>query len=113
MSITITCEFENPYQARQAAERLRRRGYIVSQNKSASAAPLSGTLLVAYPYGNTGGNTFGNNLMGALSPIAENGTILGTTPKERRPVISVLTDDTQTADARVLLTALGGRIIQS
>ncbi len=113
MSITITCEFENPYQARQAAERLRRRGYIVSQDKSSPKTPLGGTLLVAYPYGSTGGNTFGNNLMGALPPIAENGTILGTTPKEHRPVISVLTDDTQTADAKVLLTALGGRILKS
>lgn len=111
MSITITCEFENPYQARQAAERLRRRGYIVSADKSQT--PLSGTLLVAYPYGNPGGNTFGNNLMGALPPIAENGTILGPTPKERRPVISVLTDDTQTADAKILLTSLGGHIIKS
>lgn len=113
MSITITCEFENPYQARQAAERLRRRGYIVSQDKSAPQPALGGTLLVAYPYGNPGGNTFGNNLMGALPPIAENGTILGETPKQRRPVISVLTDDTQTADAKILLTSLGGHIIKS
>ena len=112
MSITITCEFENPYQAHQAAERLRRRGYTVSSDKNQSRqAPGAGTLLVAYPYGNPGGNTFGNNIMGALSPIAGNGVLMKTEPGEKKPVISVLTDDTQTADAKVLLEGLGGRIL--
>lgn len=112
MSITITCEFENPYQARQAAERLRRRGYIVSgQHGAHQTANGAGTLLVAYPYGNTGGNSFGNNLMGGLPPIAGNGIIMNTPPHREKAVISVLTDDTQTSDAKILLEGLGGHIL--
>ena len=108
MSITITCEFENGYKAHQAAERLRRKGYTVSANqRTAQRYPGAGTLLVAYPYGAPGGNTFGNSIMGALPPMAENGVVAG--PK--KPVISVLTDDTQTADARILLESLGGKIL--
>lgn len=69
MSITITCEFENPYQAHQAAQRLRRRGYTVSSDRSqVRQAPGAGTLLVAYPFGNPGGNNFGNNLMAGFPP---------------------------------------------
>ena len=107
MSITITCEFENGYKAHQAAERLRRKGYTVSSRHDAPRHPGAGTLLVAYPFGAPGGNTFGNSIMGALPPMAENGLISG--PK--KPVISVLTDDTQTADARILLESLGGKIL--
>ncbi len=108
MSITITCEFQNPYQAQQAAQRLRRRGYTVSGLSSHTSAPSAGkAMLVAYPYGTTGGNTFGNNLMASLPPLAGNGV----TTSEKKPLISVLTDDTQTADARTLLESLGGRIL--
>lgn len=32
-------------------------------------------------------------------------------PGDKKPMISVLTDDTQTADARLLLESLGGRIL--
>ncbi len=106
MSITITCEFENPYLAQQATDRLRRRGYTVSSPRHTK--PLSeGNLLVAYPYGAAGGNTFGNNLMGGLPAMAGNGILTG----DQKPLVSVLTDDTQTADARRLLESLGGRIL--
>ena len=112
MSITITCEFENPYQAHQAAERLRRRGYTVSDHRSASRKSSgAGTLLVAYPFGSPGGNSFGNNLMGGLPPMAGNGIMMNTEPGAKKPIISVLTDDTQTADAKALLEALGGNIL--
>ena len=104
MSITITCEFQNPYQAQQAAQRLRRRGYTVSDSIGRSASAGS-ALLVAYPFGLAGGNTFGNNLMAGLPPMAGNGVMTSS----KKPLISVLTDDTQTADARKLLESLGGR----
>ncbi len=107
MSITITCEFSDPYQAQQAAQRLRRRGYTVSGVSGSRGPALGGTLLVAHPYGAPGGNTFGNNLLGGLPPLAGNGLMTSAA----RPLISVLTDDTQTADARALLEALGGHII--
>lgn len=108
MSITITCEFQNPYQAQQAAQRLRRRGYTVSGLSSQTSASTSGApVLVAYPFGAAGGNSSGNNLMAGLPPLAGNGVMTS----EKKPLISVLTDDTQTADARNLLEALGGRIL--
>ena len=59
-----------------------------------------------YPYGATGGNTFGNSLLGALPPMAANGITLG-----NPSTISVLTDDTRSAQARSLMESLGGRII--
>lgn len=105
MSITITSEFENPYQAQQAAQRLRRRGYTVSGVTGRAGAPMGNALLAAYPFGVPGGNSAGNSLMGSLPPMAGNGIL------EKKPLISVLTDDTQTADARRLLESLGGRIL--
>ena len=106
MSITITGEFASPQQARQAAQKLRRRGYTVSGKPQARDGVPGSTLLVAHPFGATGGNTFGNSLMGAMPPVAENGV---TAPAEA--LVSVLTDDTQAADCRRLMTALGGRIL--
>ena len=53
MSITITCQFQHPYQAQQAAERLRRRGFTVSQRRD-PVPHTQGNLLVAYPYGTAG-----------------------------------------------------------
>lgn len=108
MSITITCQFAYPYEARQAAQRLRRRGYIVSERTRRSSAD---PLLVAYPYGTSGGNTAGNGLMAALPPLAGNGVMLHQSQRQELPVLSVLTDDVQYADARALLEALGGRIL--
>lgn len=110
MSITITCQFQHPYQAQQAAQRLRRRGFTVSQ-RQVTTPRTPGNLLVAYPYGTTGGNTFGNGLMGAMPPIAENGLVTGAKPEQEKTVLSVLTDDTQTRDARLLLESLGGKIL--
>lgn len=110
MSITITGEFDHPYQAQQAAQRLRRRGYTVSQRQAVKDRTPPGNLLVAYPFGMAGGNTFGNNLMGSLPPMAGNGVMV--TRKESM-VLSVLTDDTQAADAKRLLEAMGGRILQA
>ena len=108
MSITITGEFSNAYEAKQAAQRLRRRGYIVSDNRGRPAAPLFGDkLLVAYPFGATGGNTIGNSILGAMPPMAENAAAAGAD----RPLVSVLTDDTQSAHARSLMESLGGRIL--
>ncbi len=105
MSITITCQFPDPYQAQQAAQRLRRRGYTVSGLSGGFSQ--SRNLLVAHPLGAPGGNTFGNNLLGGLPPLAGNGV----PAPEGRPLLSVLTDDTQTAHARSLLEALGGHIL--
>lgn len=110
MSITITCQFQHPYQAQQAAQRLRRRGFTVSE-KPAASSPTPGNLLVAYPYGTAGGNTFGNGLMGALPPMAENGILTGGRQPRENTILSVLTDDTQTRDARLLLESLGGKIL--
>lgn len=109
MSITITGKFSHPYEARQAAERLRRRGYTVSVGEAAKQSPLpADPLLVAYPYGQTGGNSFGNNLMGGLPPLAGNGILLHTPKKEPEALVTVLTDDTQARDARLLMESLGG-----
>ena len=109
MSITITCEFSHPYEARQAAERLRRRGYMVSTRQKPQDIPAD-PLLVAYPYGITGGNQAGNQLMGALTPLAGNGVLLHTPGPKESSILSVLTDDTQAHEARQLLEALGGKI---
>ena len=108
MSITITCQFQHPYQAQQAAQRLRRRGFTVSQRRDTQKPE---NLLVAYPYGTTGGNTFGNGLMGAMPPMAENGVLTGAKRSQEGTVLSVLTDDTQTRDAKLLLESLGGKIL--
>ena len=110
MSITITCQFQHPYQAQQAAERLRRRGFTVSQRRD-PVPHTQGNLLVAYPYGTAGGNTFGNGLMGAMPPMAENGVLTGAGRSQEETVLSVLTDDTQTRDAKLLLESLGGKIL--
>ena len=110
MSITITCRFDSAAAAQQAAERLRRRGYMVSSKQKPLDIPAD-PLLVAYPYGMTGGNSAGNRLMGALPPISGNGVMLHTPKPQDSPVLSVLTDDTGVRDARQLLTALGGQII--
>ena len=108
MSITITGEFKTPYEARQAAQRLRRRGYIVSGSDRRPAAPLVGDkLLVAYPYGATGGNTIGNSILGAMPPLAENGV----SAPSGGALVSVLTDDTQSDDAARLMESLGGRVL--
>ena len=48
MSITITCRFDSPAAAQQAAERLRRRGYMVSSKQKPLDIPAD-PLLVAYP----------------------------------------------------------------
>lgn len=108
MSITVTCEFESSHQAQSAAERLRRRGYMVGFTKK---APASDPLLVAYPYGATGGNTAGNSLMASLPPMAGNSILLHVPEKPKKPLLSVLTDDTQAPECRRLLTALGGRLL--
>ena len=70
MSITITGEFASPQQARQAAQKLRRRGYTVSGKPQARDGVPGSTLLVAHPFGAPGGNTFGNSLMGATAGFA-------------------------------------------
>ena len=107
MSITITGEFRTPYDARQAAERFRRRGFIVSGSHRQPGAPLVGDrLLVAYPFGATGGNTIGNSILGAMPPMAENGI----SAPSGGCLVSVLTDDTQSADAARLMESLGGRV---
>ena len=110
MSITITCKFENPYEARQAAQRLHRKGCMVSFREQPRDIPAD-PLLVAYPYGASGGNSAGNSLMGALPPMSGNGVMLHTPKPQDSSVLSVLTDDTGGRDARQLLTALGGQII--
>lgn len=112
MSITITCEFRHPYEARQAAERLRRRGYIVSTRTSEHSDSMpSDSLLVAYPYGQVGGNSSGNHLMGAMPAMAGNGILLHTRNSQSPTLVSVLTDDTCANDAKLLLQGLGGHII--
>lgn len=68
-------------------------------------------LLVAYPYGASGGNSAGNSLMGALPPLAGNGVLLHTPEPQRPAILSVLTDDTQVQDARQLLQSMGGQIL--
>lgn len=111
MSITITCEFSNPYEARQASERLKRRGFMVSAQKKASEPIPADPLLVAAPFGAAGGNNMGNSLMAALPPLAGNGVILHTPKPCDTAIVSVLTDDTQAREARRLLEALGGHIL--
>ncbi len=108
MSITITCEFPSDHQARSAADRLRRRGYLVSSGKKQKPAD---PLLVAYPYGMTGGNTAGNGLMAAMPPMAGNSILVHVPSRQETALISVLTDDTQAPECRQLLTALGGRVL--
>lgn len=107
MSITITCEFSSDHQARNATDRLRRRGFIVSGKGPEKNTPL----LVAHPYGTAGGNAGGNSLMAALPPMAGNSILMHAPPKQSAGLISVLTDDTQAPECRRLLTALGGRIL--
>ena len=111
MSITITCKFSNPYEARQASERLKRRGFMVSAQKKLPEPIPADPLLVAYPYGAAGGNNMGNSLMGALSPLAGNGVMLHTPKPQDASIVSVLTDDTQAREARRLMEALGGHIL--
>lgn len=110
MSITITGRFENPLKARQATERLSRRGYIVSSPRK-KAAPISDPLLVAHPYGAPGGNTSGNGILAALPIMAGNGVMVHTPEPERDTLVSVLTDDTHEKDVRELLGALGAKIL--
>ena len=107
MSITITGEFKTPYDARQAAERLRRRGYIVSSDRRPAAPLIGDKLLVAYPFGATGGNTIGNSILGAMPPMAVNSI----SAPSGGALVSVLTDDTQSSDAVRLMESLGGRIL--
>lgn len=109
MSITITCEFQNRHQADAAAQRLRRRGYMVSDRTK--KRPAADPLLVAYPYGTPGGSTAGNSLMASLPPMAGNSILLHVPEKTGRPLLSVLTDDTRVSEARSLVEALGGRIL--
>lgn len=110
MSITITGQFDNPLKARQARERLQRRGYIVSGTKR-TPEPISDPLLVAYPYGFPGGNTSGNGILASLPIMAGNGVMVHTTDKPHTAVVSVLTDDTQAGDVRELLRAMGATIL--
>ena len=110
LSITITCKFENPYEARQAAQRLHRKGCMVSFREQPRDIPTD-PLLVAYPYGASGGNSAGNGLMGAMPPLAGNGVLLHTPEPQRPAILSVLTDDTQVQDARQLLQSMGGQIL--
>ena len=112
MSFTITCEFQHPYQAQQAAQRLRQKGYLVSMDRRKKvSSPVADPLLVAYPYGFPGGNTAGNALMGSLPPLAGNGVMMHTPAKETPSVVTVIVDDTQRAEAKRLLTVLGGHIL--
>ena len=112
MSITINCEFSSLHEAKQAAARLHRRGYMVSLGKKpVSRYPVEDPLLVAYPYGYPGGNSSGNNLMASMPPMSGNGVLLHTPETGSRNILSVLTDDTEAREARQLLTALGGRIL--
>ena len=99
MSITITCRFNSAAAAQTAAERLRRRGYMVSSKQKPLDIPAD-PLLVAYPYGMTGGNSAGNSLMGALPPLSGNGVMLHTPKPQDSPVLSVLTDEIGRASCR-------------
>ena len=109
MSITITCEFENRHQADTAAQRLRRRGYMVSDRTR--KRPAEDPLLVAYPYGISGGNTPGNGIMASMPSMAGNSILLHVPEKSGRPLLSVLTDDTRASEARSLMEALGGKLL--
>lgn len=110
MSITVTFEFEDGRQAENARQRLRRQGYMVSTRKQPQA-PSYDPLLVAYPFGAVGGNSAGNNLLGALPPLAGNGVLLHRPGQPEKHLVSVLTDDVGAPEARRLLTAYGGRAI--
>lgn len=100
MSITLHCEFSDRQSARGAADRLRRRGFAIREPETPPPMVLTA------PYGLAGGNRDGNALMGALPPLAGAGLFSG--PRNR---LNVLTDDTQTAEARRLVEALGGRVL--
>lgn len=110
MSITITGQFDDPLKARQAKERLGRRGYIVSGTKN-KPEPIIDPLVVAHPYGFPGGNTPGNGIMASLPIMAGNGVMVHTHPREQPSLVSVLTDDTQAGDVRELMEALGAKIL--
>jgi hypothetical protein len=101
MSITITCEFENPYLAQQAVGKLRRQGYTVSQQPEGRGAQA---LLV----GGLGQGTFGNDLMGGLSPLGGRGVLLGTGEKA---LVTVLAQEPKRPDAQKLLLSLGGHLL--
>lgn len=110
MSITITGQFDNPLKARQAKERLGRRGYIVSGTKR-KPEPVIDPLVVANPYGFPGGNTPGNGILASLPIMAGNGVMVHTSAGAQPSLVSVLTDDTQAADVRELMKALGAKIL--
>ena len=80
----------------------------MKRSSGSRSAPMMGDkLLVAYPYEAVGGNGGGNNLMGGLPPMAGNGI---TVPGEKS-LVSVLTDDTRSQEAKELLEALGGKVL--
>lgn len=110
MSITITGQFDNPLKARQAEQRLGRRGYIVSGTKR-NPEPIVDPLLVAHPYGFPGGNTPGNGILAALPIMAGNGVMVHTPTGTKPSLVSVLTDDTQAEDVRELMKALGAKLL--
>lgn len=110
MSITITFEFQDPRSAENARDKLRRQGYLVS-SRERPQAPAYDSLLVAYPFGAPGGNSSGNNLMGALPPLAGNGVLLHQPEVPKGHLLSVLTDDVGAPEARRILTAFGGKAI--
>lgn len=110
MSITITFEFQDPRSAQNARDRLRRQGYMVSTRQTPQV-PAYDSLLVAYPFGAPGGNSSGNNLMGALPPLAGNGVLLHRPAAPQKHLLSVLTDDVGAPEARRILTAFGGKSI--
>lgn len=110
MSITITGQFDNPLKARQARERLSRRGYIVSGTKR-KPEPIADPLLIAHPYGFPGGNTSGNGILASLPIMAGNGVMVHTSGGTNPSLVSVLTDDTQARDVRELMKALGAKIL--
>jgi hypothetical protein len=60
------------------------------------------SLLLSYPYGTAG--TFGNALMGGLPPVAGPMVV-------QKPLVSVLTDDSQLSGLRPLLESLGGKVL--
>lgn len=110
MSITITCRFDSAASAKQAAERLRRRGYMVSSKQKPLDIPAD-PLLVAYPYGMAGGNSAGNRLMGALPPMSGNGVMLLPQSPRFTRFVRAHRRYGGCRDARQLLTALGGEIL--
>lgn len=111
MSITITGKFESPLSARQAALRLKRRGYLVSDPKRNSGVIPPEPLVVAHPYGAVGGNTPGNGLLSSLPIMAGNGVMIHRESDYNSSVLSVLTDDTHTGDVKALMESLGAKIL--